>query len=139
MSNLRLRLGTRASALARWQANWVAAKLQSAGVDVELVLITTQGDAQSRDPIGNLGSPGVFTKEIQRALLENRVDLAVHSLKDLPTDEVAGLVLAAVPPRASPADVLVTKDNTPLERLPAATLIGTGSLRRQAQLRNLRP
>jgi hydroxymethylbilane synthase len=134
MSNLRLRLGTRASALARWQANWVAAKLQSAGVDVELVLITTQGDAQSRDPIGNLGSPGVFTKEIQRALLDSRVDLAVHSLKDLPTDEVAGLCLAAVPQRESPRDVLISREGLSFEQLPTGAMIGTGSLRRRAQL-----
>jgi hydroxymethylbilane synthase len=134
MSKLRLRLGTRASALARWQANWVAARLTSAGVEVELVLITTKGDAQTRDPIGNLGSPGVFTKEIQRALLDERVDLAVHSLKDLPTDEVEGLCLAVVPERASPRDVLISRDELPFDQLPAGAAIGTGSLRRRAQL-----
>lgn len=134
MSKLRLRLGTRASALARWQANWVAAQLSSAGVDVELILITTKGDAQTRDPIGNLGSPGVFTKEIQRALLDERVDLAVHSLKDLPTDEVDGLCLAAVPERESARDVLISRSGLPFDRLPAGAVIGTGSLRRRAQL-----
>jgi hydroxymethylbilane synthase len=134
MSKLRLRLGTRASALARWQANWVAAQLSSAGVEVELVLITTKGDAQTRDPIGNLGSPGVFTKEIQRALLDERVDLAVHSLKDLPTDEVDGLCLAAVPERESARDVLISRSGLPFDRLPAGAVIGTGSLRRRAQL-----
>ena len=94
---LRIRLGTRASALAQWQANWVAARLEELGVEVEMVPITTSGDRRQQGPIGAIGSQGVFTKEIQRALLDNAADLAVHSLKDLPTDEVPGLCLAAVP------------------------------------------
>jgi len=134
-----LRLGTRASALARWQADWVAARLAEQGVEVELVLITTQGDAEQRDPIGNLGSPGVFTKEIQRALLENRVDLAVHSLKDLPTEPIEGLCLAVVPPRETTADVLISRDGLRFAELPPGATIGTGSLRRRAQLLHLRP
>jgi hydroxymethylbilane synthase len=134
-----LRLGTRSSALARWQADWVAARLKQHGVEVELVLITTQGDAEQRDPIGNLGSPGVFTKEIQRALLEDRVDLAVHSLKDLPTEPIEGLCLAAVPPRETTADVLISREGHHFADLPAGATIGTGSLRRRAQLLHLRP
>jgi hydroxymethylbilane synthase len=137
--NTPFRLGTRASALARWQADWVAARLRERGVDVELVLITTQGDAEQRDPIGNLGSPGVFTKEIQRALLEDRVDLAVHSLKDLPTEMVEGLCLAAVPPRETTADVLISREGHGFADLPSGATIGTGSLRRRAQLWHLRP
>ena len=134
----RLRLGTRASALARWQANWVAARLQQHGHEIELVPITTKGDAQTRDPIGNLGSPGVFTKELQRALLEDRIDLAVHSLKDLPTDEVAGLCLTAVPERESPRDALVSREGLSFADLPEGAIIGTGSLRRRAQLLHAR-
>jgi hydroxymethylbilane synthase len=138
-TTLRLRLGTRASALARWQADWVAARLTAAGVEIELVPITTRGDASQRDPIGNIGSPGVFTKELQRALLECRIDLAVHSLKDLPTDAVAGLTLAAVPERDSPHDVLVSRAGQPLAKLPERAIVGTGSLRRRAQLLFARP
>src|SRR5262245_43369598 len=92
-----IRLGTRASALARWQAEWVAARLMELGIAVELVPITTQGDVKS-GPLGQIGGQGLFTKEIQRALLDEKVDLAVHSLKDLPTAPVEGLVVAAVPP-----------------------------------------
>jgi len=105
---MRLRLGTRSSALARWQAEWVNARLTEAGVDVELVPITTSGDLNQQKTIKTVGSFGIFTKELQVALLENRVDLAVHSLKDLPTENVSGLCLAAVPERGSVADVLVT-------------------------------
>jgi hydroxymethylbilane synthase len=139
-----LRIGTRGSQLARWQADWVAAQLSAAGVPVELVMITTQGDARQTGPIGALGGQGVFTKEIQQALLDDRVDLAVHSLKDLPTDSVEGLSLAAVPPRESVADVLVTREAPPsdknllLEALPDGARVGTGSLRRRAQLLHAR-
>ncbi len=138
MSTLRLRLGTRASTLARWQAQWVAARLTAAGVQVELVLVTTRGDTVQRDPIGNLGSSGVFTKELQRALLDDRIDLAVHSLKDLPTDVVDGLVLAAVPEREDARDALISRDATLLDQLPQKATIGTGSLRRRAQLSHAR-
>lgn len=132
-----LRLGTRASALARWQADWVTSQLQAAGVPVELVLITTKGDAQG-GPIGNLGAQGVFTKEIQNALLDGRVDLAVHSLKDLPTDPIDTLTLAVVPPRESPGDVLVSREKLDFDSLPTGARVGTGSMRRQAQLLNAR-
>jgi len=134
-----LRLGTRASALARWQAQWVADRLTAAGQSVELVPIATQGDTAEREPIGSLGSPGVFTKELQRALLDRRIDLAVHSLKDLPTDVVAGLSIAAVPEREDVADALISRGNVPLDALPAGATIGTGSLRRRAQLLHVRP
>jgi hydroxymethylbilane synthase len=139
MTMPRLRLGTRGSALARWQAQWVADRLAERGVEVELVPITTRGDTSQGqgDAIGNLGSPGVFTKELQRALLDERIDLAVHSLKDLPTDVVAGLVLASVPQRESPRDVLISPHGT-LDKLPAGATVGTGSLRRRAQLLHAR-
>jgi len=133
-----LRLGTRASALARWQAEWVAARLTELGVEVELVPITTQGDVKTQ-PLGQIGGQGLFTKELQRALLDNQIDLAVHSLKDLPTAPVDGLALAAVPERESTADVLVSNIAKRVEDLPPAARVGTGSLRRQAQLLHLRP
>jgi hydroxymethylbilane synthase len=138
MTKPRLRLGTRASALARWQAEWVAAALAGRGVEVELVPITTRGDASQSEGVNALGAPGVFTKELQRALLDERIDLAVHSLKDLPTDEVAGLALAAVPPRETPFDVLVSRHGL-LTELPKGATVGTGSLRRRAQLLHARP
>lgn len=138
MAGLPLRLGTRASPLARWQAGWVADQLAARGVPVELVPLTTQGDVQS-GPLGQIGGQGLFTKEIQRALLDGRIDLAVHSLKDLPTAPVPGLVLAAVPPRESTADCLVSRSGVGWEKLPHGARVGTGSLRRKAQLLHLRP
>lgn len=134
-----IRIGTRGSALARWQANWVAEQLTANGVQVELVHISTRGDVQQQGPIGAIGTQGVFTKEIQNALLDERVDLAVHSLKDLPTDPVPGLQLSAVPPRASYRDALLTVEGALLAELPQGARVGTGSLRRRAQLLRMRP
>ncbi len=134
-----IRIGTRASPLAQWQANWVADRLRALGTDVELVAITTAGDRDRLGPIGAIGTTGVFTKEIQRAILDNRVDLAVHSLKDLPTETVEMLTLAAVPPRESTGDVLLSRDRLPFDRLPPGAKVGTGSLRRQSQLLHVRP
>jgi hydroxymethylbilane synthase len=138
MSPRTLRLGTRASALARWQAEWVASQLVAAGYQVELVPITTRGDSSQRSSIGELGSPGVFTKELQRALLDSQIDLAVHSLKDLPTDEVPGLALAAVPEREDVEDALVSREGKSFDNLAPNATIGTGSLRRRAQLLHAR-
>jgi hydroxymethylbilane synthase len=134
-----LRLGTRASALARWQADWVAARLGDLGVEVVLVPVTTSGDREQRQSVAAIGGEGLFTKEIQQALLDNRIDLAVHSLKDLPTAPVDGLCLAAVPERASVGDVLVCREPTSLDELPQGAAVGTGSLRRRAQLLHARP
>lgn len=133
-----LRLGTRGSALARWQANWVAAQLERAGISVELVLVTTQGDV-TNGSLGSIGGQGLFTKEIQRALLDHRIDLAVHSLKDLPTEVVPGLMLGAVPARESNRDALIARSVESLDALPAGSRVGTGSNRRRAQLLHLRP
>ncbi|MBA62068.1 MAG: hydroxymethylbilane synthase [Planctomycetaceae bacterium] len=133
-----MRLGTRASALALWQSNSVAAQLRELGFDVELIKISTQGDVRS-GPIGAIGSQGVFTKEIQRALLEDEVDFAVHSLKDLPTENIPGLCLSSVPPRECVGDVLVSNSISSFEKIPQGALIGTGSMRRKAQLLNQRP
>jgi hydroxymethylbilane synthase len=140
-----MRLGTRSSKLAKWQAEWVAGELQRLGHAVELIEIATSGDLQQVVAVEEIGSRGVFTKEIQRALLRGDVDLAVHSLKDLPTEPIEGLVLAAVPQRESAADVIVVVNGQRVVRsgdlmstLPRSARIGTGSLRRQAQLRHLR-
>jgi hydroxymethylbilane synthase len=134
-----VRLGTRGSPLARWQANWVADRLREASVEVTLVHITTQGDQQQRGPIGEIGTLGVFTKEIQRALLDDQIDLAVHSLKDLPTEPVEGLCLAAVPQRGPSGDVLLSRDGRKLDDLPQRAKVGTGSSRRRSQLWHVRP
>lgn len=125
--------------LARWQAGWITARLEELGVMVELVPITTTGDRDQRGPIETLNSQGVFTKEIQRALLEERIDLAVHSLKDLPTDPVKGLCLTAVPERETVRDALICREAASLADLPAGATVGSGSLRRQAQLLHRRP
>lgn len=138
MSERFFKLGTRGSPLARWQAEWVAARLGDVHVDVELVLITTKGDVKA-GPLGQIGGEGLFTKEIQRALLEREIDFAVHSLKDLPTTPVEGLTLAAVPPREENSDVLVSKLAKSVAELPPNARIGTGSLRRKSQLLHQRP
>ncbi|MGD9127719.1 MAG: hydroxymethylbilane synthase [Planctomycetia bacterium] len=136
---MKLRLGTRGSKLARWQADWVASQLTKLGAEVELVPISTTGDQNQTGPIENLSGQGVFTKEIQRALVENRIDLAVHSLKDLSTQPVSGLILAAVPPRGPIEDALIACDGRTLAELPAGAVVGTGSLRRRTQLLHARP
>ena len=135
-----IRIGTRGSQLARWQANWVAEQLRELhpGLTVELVEIKTLGDRDRNSPLAEIGGIGVFTKEIQRAVLEDTVDLAVHSLKDLPTEQSDGLFLAAVPARIWLTLSLLRRFQT-LEALPQNARIGTGSPRRRAQLLFLRP
>lgn len=139
MSKPALKLGTRASKLALWQANWAADRLRALGTDVEIVEITTQGDAEQTPSVGALGSVGVFTKEIQRALVAGEVDLAVHSLKDLPTTPVDGLTLASVPGREVVNDALISNVAASIDQLPQGAKVGTGSLRRVSQLRAIRP
>lgn len=134
----KVRIGTRGSQLARWQAEWVAHELRNRGVAVEIVILTTQGDVQA-GPLAAGGGVGLFTKEIQRALLEGQVDLAVHSLKDLPTEPVEGLALVAAPPREAVGDLLFTRTGGDLASLPQGASVGTGSTRRAAQLLNRRP
>jgi hydroxymethylbilane synthase len=135
-----IRIGTRGSRLAQWQARYVAERLerQHPGLKVELVEIKTLGDRDRSSPLAAIGEIGLFTKEIQRALAEGAVDLAVHSLKDLPTQGPGGLVLAAVPPRESTADALVAPVHRSLDALPRGACVGTSSLRRAAQLRSVR-
>jgi len=132
-----LRLGTRRSALATAQSERVAADLTArTGRAVELVPVTTYGDT-SREALAQIGGTGVFVSALRDALLAGDVDLAVHSLKDLPTADADGILLAAVPPREDPRDVLVARDGLGLAELPAGSRVGTGSPRRAAQLRAL--
>jgi hydroxymethylbilane synthase len=132
-----LRLGTRASKLALAQSGSIAAAVTAAtGRDVELVEITTFGDT-SREPLAQIGGTGVFVNTLRDALLAGRIDFAVHSLKDLPTADPPGLVLAAVPRREDPRDALVARDGLTLGELPVGSRVGTGSPRRAAQLRAL--
>ena len=136
-----LRLGTRGSHLALWQANHVADRLRPV-LDprpIELIVIDTHGDLIQDRPLAALGGFGVFTKSIQEALLANRVDVAVHSLKDLPTIPVPGLELTAVPPRGPTGDAFVSHKHARFEDLPQGAVVGTSSLRRKAQLLNRRP
>lgn len=136
-----LRLGTRGSPLALWQANHVAALLRPlAGPrPVELVLIETEGDRVRDRPLSQIGGDGLFTKEIQHALLDGRADVAVHSLKDLPTAPVEGLTLAAVPARGPVGDAFVSARHRRFDDLPAGATVATSSLRRQSQLLHRRP
>jgi hydroxymethylbilane synthase len=131
-----LRLGTRGSALALAQAGYVRERLRSLGHEVELVRITTKGDV-STAPLAQIGGTGVFVTALREALLDGRVDLAVHSLKDLPTTPADDLVVAAVPVREDPRDVLCARDGLKLSDLPAGARVGTGSPRREAQLHAL--
>jgi hydroxymethylbilane synthase len=133
-----IRVGTRASLLARTQTGWVVDQLRSHGHAVEIVTISTQGDTRADVPIAAIGGDGVFVRELERALLERRIDAAVHSLKDLPTEETPGLAVACVPVRAMPFDVLVAREACTLESLPPGAVVGTSSVRRVAQVKSLR-
>jgi len=143
----RLRIGTRGSSLALWQANHVAELLAKFhGVETELVRIRTSGDrlqsasiAQVNEAIGAEGGKGIFIKEIEDALLSGAVDLAVHSMKDVPTETPLGLAFAAITRREDPRDCLISRRSLTLAALPQGARVGTSSLRRQAQLRHCRP
>ena len=141
MSARTLRIGTRGSALALWQAHEVATRIaaQPGAPPVELVQIRTSGDAQREIPLWQARGRAFFTREIDQALLEQTVDIAVHSLKDLPTQLEAGVALAALLPRADARDALVSRSGAALAALPAGARIGTSSLRRRAFLARLRP
>ena len=138
MNRAVLRIGTRGSKLALWQAKWVANRLEADAVKTELVTVSTRGDKELAGPIASLGGEGAFTKELQKAVLDGRIDLAVHSLKDLPTEEAKGLALSAVPLRDSPHDALISRAGTRFADLSIGARIGTGSLRRRCQLLHLR-
>jgi len=133
-----LRIGTRSSALAQWQAESVRTQLAEKGVAAELILIRTAGDRDPHAPLRTMGGQGVFIKELEDALLEERIDLAVHSMKDVPTELPEGLLISAVTKREDVRDALVSREGLSLDRLPHGARVGTGSLRRQAQLRHYR-
>jgi hydroxymethylbilane synthase len=131
-----LTIGSRGSQLALWQANHIKTRLEALGESCAIEIIKTTGDKITDVPLAKVGTKGLFTKEIEDALLEGRVDLAVHSLKDLPTELPHGLTLAAIPSREDPHDALVGRR---LDELPRGARVGTSSLRRMAQLRAARP
>jgi len=141
MEESTLRIGTRASRLATVQSRWVRDELGrlAPGRTIELVTIKTEGDRIVDRPLSQVPGKGFFVKEIQKALVDGAVDLAVHSLKDLPVEPTPGLTLGAIPPRESPLDVLITEDGVGLEALPEGALVGTSSARRRCQLANRRP
>ncbi len=130
-----IRIGSRGSQLALWQANHIADALRGAGHEVSIEIIRTTGDALQNVAFNKVGTKGMFTKEIEEALFDNRIDLAVHSLKDLPTELAASFAIAAIPPRVDPRDAFVSVHHDSFAGLPSGARIGTSSLRRQSQLR----
>lgn len=134
-----IRIGSRGSQLALWQANHIADALRAQGHEVAIEIIRTTGDRLQEVTFAQVGTKGMFTKEIEEALLEKRIDLAVHSLKDLPTELAPEFALAAIPVRADPRDALVSVDFRSFFDLPAGAKVGSSSPRRQTQLRALRP
>ncbi len=136
-----IRIGTRGSQLALWQANWVKNRLEGLYPDQKIVLeiIKTKGDILLDTPLARVGGKGLFVKEIEEALLENRIDLAVHSMKDVPMEIPEPLWIPAITEREDPRDVLISKKNLVLVDLPPGARIGTSSLRRQSQLLHYRP
>jgi hydroxymethylbilane synthase len=134
-----LRIGSRGSKLALWQSNHIAALLRSGGHTVDIQIIQTTGDKITDVALAKVGTKGMFTKEIEEALAANEVDLAVHSLKDLPTELPPGFEIAAIPKRENQLDAFLSTQFASIEDLPHAARVGTSSLRRQAQLMALRP
>jgi len=141
LMEIHIKIGTRGSQLALWQANWVKSRLEAIypGLSAELVIIKTKGDKILDVPLAKVGGKGLFVKEIEQAILEERVDLAVHSMKDMPAEIPDGLCIGAVPERETPCDALVSGEGLTLSELPLGACIGTSSLRRAAQLKHIRP
>ena len=142
MPTTQLTIATRGSRLALAQTELIATALRHAheGLEVTTRVVRTRGDVVANIPLGQVGGKGIFVKEIEETLLRGDADLAVHSAKDLPTELPPGLAIAAVPPREDPHDVLIAREpGAPLDRLPPGALVGTGSIRRQAQLAAARP
>lgn len=135
----RLRIGSRGSQLALWQANYISVLLREYGHEIELEVIKTTGDKIIDVALAKVGTKGMFTKEIEEALAEGRVDLAVHSLKDLPTELSSEFEIAAITKRENPRDVFCSRKYASIDELPQPARVGTSSLRRQAQLKALRP
>ncbi len=136
-----LRIGSRGSQLALWQANHIKGLLQARGhsIEIEIITIHTTGDKITDVALAQVGTKGMFTKEIEEALADGRVDLAVHSLKDLPTEIPSGFEIAAIPPRQDARDAFCSPNYRSIADLPKRARVGTSSLRRQAQLKALRP
>lgn len=136
----KLVLGTRGSALALWQSNFVASRLSDvAGIEIEIKKIRTKGDKILDAPLAKIGDKGLFVKEIENELMKGSIDLAVHSLKDMPTAVPRGLSLGAILEREDPRDALISKSGVGLDQLPPGTTVATSSLRRRAQLLKYRP
>lgn len=137
----RIKIGTRGSKLALCQTNWVKSELQKhhPSLFIEVIVIKTKGDKIQDVPLAKVGGKGLFVKEIEDAMLAHRVDLAVHSMKDMPADFPEGLMIGAVPNRETAGDVLIAKDNRSLKSLRPGDRVGTSSLRRSAQIRHVRP
>ena len=136
-----IKIGTRGSKLALWQANWVKSVLEKKfpPTAIELIIIKTQGDKILDVPLAKVGGKGLFVKEIEQALLTRRIDIAVHSMKDMPADIPEGLCIGAIPERENPVDVFISRNGAGFNELAAGSVIGTSSLRRGAQLRHARP
>ncbi|MBW1815238.1 MAG: hydroxymethylbilane synthase [Deltaproteobacteria bacterium] len=136
-----IKIGTRGSKLALWQAHWVQSALLKhyPSLSIEIVVIKTKGDKILDVPLAKVGGKGLFVKEIEEALLNNHIDIAVHSMKDMPADFPEGLFIGAVPEREIANDVLISKDNIRLKDLKPGSRIGTSSLRRSAQMKNFMP
>ena len=136
-----IKIGTRGSKLALWQANWVKSVLEQnfPPTPIELIVIKTQGDKILDVPLAKVGGKGLFVKEIEQALLTRRIDIAVHSMKDMPADIPEGLCIGAIPERENPVDVFISRNGAQFNELAAGSVIGTSSLRRGAQLRHARP
>ena len=141
MSRTSLRIASRNSPLALWQANFVKSRLEGAhaGLVVEIVGFTTAGDRLLHSPLARLGGKGLFVKELERAMLDGEADIAVHSMKDVPAEFPAGLELTVICERADPSDAFVSNHHGSLAELPEGAIVGTSSLRRQCQLKCLRP
>ncbi len=137
----RLRIGSRGSKLALWQSSWVAERLRAAhpGIEIDIETVKTTGDRVQDIPLAKIGDKGLFTKELDRALLDTRVDIVVHSLKDVPTEPVEGIVLAAIPEREDPRDAFIGKNGMTFKEVPQGGRMATGSLRRRAQVQAARP
>lgn len=136
-----LRIATRQSALALWQAHWIGALLEARYPDLQIayVPLTTEGDRTLDVALSKVGGKGLFLKELETALLDDRADIAVHSLKDCPVHETPGLTLAAFLPRATPWDAFLSESAATLQQLPLGAVVGTSSLRRESQIKALRP
>ncbi len=136
---MRIKIGSRGSLLALWQARWVQDALHAEGVSSEIIIIKTSGDRLVDQPLADLGGKGLFVKEIEEALIEEKIDLAVHSMKDLPAQLPPALVIAAVTAREDPRDAFISRSGARLSALFAGARMGTSSLRRQAQVLAYRP